>query len=181
MNELLLARTILHLGSGMKSHSNAVNLDIVPDTNPDIIHDLDKMPWPVPKDHFREVWAYDVIEHLDDIVKIMEEINRVCADGAIVKVTVPHFSCVNAFTDPTHRHFFSTSTFDYFTGQNKFGYYAKCKFRKRIASLIFHPSLINRIVQWFANRWKETYERRWAWIFPAWFLYFELEVIKNRR
>jgi hypothetical protein len=29
-----------------------------------------------------------------------------------------------------------------------------------------------------ANRWPHEYERRWAWMFPAWFLYYELEVVK---
>lgn len=31
---------------------------------------------------------------------------------------------------------------------------------------------------WLARRQPEWYERRMAWIFPAWFLYFELEALK---
>jgi 2-polyprenyl-3-methyl-5-hydroxy-6-metoxy-1,4-benzoquinol methylase len=46
----------------------------------------------------------DVIEHLPDTVATMEEISRVCAPGALVHITTPHFSCANAFTDPTHLH-----------------------------------------------------------------------------
>jgi hypothetical protein len=29
-----------------------------------------------------------------------------------------------------------------------------------------------------ARRWPRFYERRLAWVFPAWFLYFELEAVK---
>ena len=31
---------------------------------------------------------------------------------------------------------------------------------------------------WLANRWVDAWEQRWAWVFPAWFLFFKLEVVK---
>lgn len=172
-------RTILHLGAGKKYHPEAVSVDLVASTNPDVVHNLDVTPWPLPDGHFREVWAYDVIEHLADVVKVMEEIHRVCADGAVVKITVPHYSCANAFTDPTHRHYFSVASFNYFTGDNEFGFYTNCRFRKQVAKIIFHPTLTNKVIHRLANRWPARYERRWAWMFPAWYLYFELVVVKG--
>jgi SAM-dependent methyltransferase len=174
----LAERTVLHLGSGRKYHPGAVNVDRVASTGADVVHDLDRTPWPLPAGHFREVWAYDVLEHLDDIVAAMEEIHRVCVPGAVVKITVPHFSCANAFTDITHRHYFSRFSFDYFTGENDFAFYTDCRFRSRAASIVFRPSLVNKVVWRLANRFAARYERRWAWIFPAWFLSFELEVVK---
>lgn len=173
------ARSILHLGAGKKYRPEAVNVDRVAATKPDVVHDLDVTPWPLPDGHFREVWAYDVIEHLADVVRAMEEVHRVCAAGAVVRVTVPHYSCANAFTDPTHRHYFSSASFDYFTGESEFGFYTDRRFRKRAANIVFHPTLANKIVRRLANRWPAAYERRWAWVFPAWFLYFELEVVKG--
>lgn len=178
MNESLAGRDILQLGAGRKYHPQAVNVDLVASTRPDLVHDLDVFPWPLPDGRFREVWAYDVIEHLTDIVKVMEEIHRVCVPGAVVKITVPHFSSANAFTDPTHRHYFSVASFNYFTGDNEFDFYTDRRFRKRAASIIFHPTLLNKFVHRLANRWPAGYERAWAWTFPAWHLYFELEVLK---
>jgi len=180
IESLPLERTILHLGSGKKYDSNAVNVDLTPATSPDLVHDLDALPWPLPDDHFEEVWAYDVIEHLDDVVATMEEIHRVCRDRAVVKITVPHFSCGNAFTDPTHRHYFSSSSFNYFTGESELGFYTDRRFRRRVVSIVFHPTLVNKVVHRFANWKPAVYERRWAWMFPAWFNYFELEVVKRR-
>jgi SAM-dependent methyltransferase len=171
-------RIILHLGSGRKYHADAVNVDIVATNGADVVHDLDQTPWPLDSDRFCEVCAYDVLEHLDDLVKTMEEIYRVCVPGAVVKITVPHYSCNNAFTDLTHRHYFSRFSFDYFTGDNEFAFYTECRFRKRAASLVFYPSLVNKVVWRLANRFPNTYEQRWAWMFPAWFVYFELEVVK---
>ena len=156
----------------------AVNVDLVAATNPDVVHDLNRRPWPFPDGKFREILAYDVIEHLDDIVATMEEIHRVAAPGAVVKLTVPHFSCSNTFTDITHRHAFSWFSFHYFTGENEFPFYTAARFRRRTASLIFASTLLNRATRRLANRWPAEYERRWAWTFPAWFLYFELEVMK---
>ena len=176
----LNARTVLQLGSGRKYHPEAVNVDLVADTGADVVHDLDSCPWPFPDNRFREVWAYDVLEHLDDVVAVMEEIHRVCAPGAVLKVTVPHFSCANAFTDITHRHYFGRFSFDYFTGENDLGFYTQARFRRRVARILFRPTLLNKVIWRLANRWPAAYERRWAWMFPAWFLYFELEVVKRR-
>jgi SAM-dependent methyltransferase len=171
-------RSVLHLGSGNKYDPAAVNVDIVAATKPDVVHDLDVRPWPLPDDHFREVRAYDVIEHLDDVVAAMEEVHRVCRDGAVVKITVPHYSCCNAFTDITHRHYFSVRSFDYFTGDNELGFYTDRQFRKAWAEIVFFKSLVNKVVWRLARRFPAEYERRWAWMFPAWFLSFELIVVK---
>lgn len=143
-----------------------------------MVHDLDQNPWPFPDNRFAEVWAYDVLEHLDDLVAVMEEIHRVCRSGSVLKVTVPHYSCGNAFADITHRHYFSRFSFAYFTGENDFDFYTDRRFQQRAATIVFHPSLSNKLIHRLANRWPAAYERRWAWMFPAWFLYFELVVVK---
>jgi hypothetical protein len=109
----------------------------------------------------------------------MEEIHRVAADGAVVKITVPHFSCANAFTDPTHRHYFTAASFNYFTGDNEFDFYTDRRFRKQAARIVFAPTLVNKLIHRLASRWPAEYERRWAWMFPAWYLYFELVVVKG--
>jgi len=43
---------------------------------------------------------------------------------------------------------------------------------------VFQPTLTNKVVHRLANRYPKEYEERWAWMFPAWFLYFELEALK---
>jgi hypothetical protein len=179
LSESLAGRTTLQLGSGRKYHPQAVNVDLVAATKPDVVHDLDVFPWPLPADQFREVWAYDVVEHLSDVIRAMEELHRVCVDSAVIKITVPHFSCANAFTDPTHRHYFSAASFNYFTGENEFDFYTDRRFRKQAARIVFYPTLVNKVVHRLANRWPAAYERGWAWVFPAWFLYFELVVLKG--
>lgn len=171
--------TVLNLGCGEKRLPGALNVDRVPGVAPDLVMNLDARPWPLPAGHFEAVHAYDVVEHLDDLVGTMEEIHRVCRPGARVTLTVPHFSCANAFTDPTHRHYFGVRSFNYFTGDNEFAFYSTLRYRKLEARIHFHPTLVNKLVWRLAARNPAEYERRWAWMFPAWFLTFGLEVVKG--
>ncbi len=175
----LLDRKVLHLGSGKKYRADAVNVDSREEVHPDIVLDLDKRPWPFADSAFREVHAYDVLEHLSDVVGTLEEIHRVCENGAIVKLTVPHFSCANAFTDPTHRHYFGHQSFHYLTGEHEHDHYTSVRFRRRVTQIVFEQSPLNRLVRRLANARPSAYEKRWAWMFPAWFLYAELEVVKD--
>ena len=50
-----LSYTVLNLGSGKKPRPGAVNVDVTARTQPDLIHDLDETPWPLPDSHFTEV------------------------------------------------------------------------------------------------------------------------------
>jgi SAM-dependent methyltransferase len=172
------ARASLHLGSGEKYMPGAVNVDLTAATNPDVVHDLNVRPWPFTTSSFDEVHAYDVIEHLDDVLKSVEEIHRVVRPGGALHVIVPHFSSDGAFTDPTHRHYFGARTFDYMTEGHSNAFYTQARFRVLKRQIVFRPTLANKLVHRIANRLPEAYEQRWAWIFPAWFLFFQLEVVK---
>ena len=171
--------SVLNLGCGRKHRPEAVNLDRTEASSPDVVHDLDVRPWPFADGRFERVYAFDVIEHLADVVAAMEELHRVCRDGAAIEITVPHFSSGNAFTDPTHRHFFSRFSFDYFDPTHEFGFYSAARFSVVRSNLIFEPTLMNRVVGRLANRYPKRYEARWAWMFPAWFLSVELRVVKS--
>lgn len=173
-----MSSDVLNIGCGRKPTTGALNVDRSPDVGADVVHDLNCVPWPLPSDRFREVHAYDIIEHLDDVVRTMEEMYRVCRAGARVFVTVPHFSCANTFTDITHRHAFGYFSFGYFEPAHELAFYSRARFRCRVIQLVFYPTLLNKVVHRLANRYPGAYERRWAWIFPAWFLSVELEAVK---
>lgn len=170
---------ILNLGSGKdRSITDAVTVDINPSTSPDVIHDLNNVPWPLDDDTFDIIYCKDIIEHLGDIVKTMEELHRVARAGARIHITTPHFSCANSYTDPTHRYHLGFFSFDYFTGQNQWDFYTKARFKKVKAGLVFYPKFKNKLIWRIAKRWPAFYEEHMAWIFPAWFMSFELEVLK---
>jgi SAM-dependent methyltransferase len=173
---------ILQLGAGRHRLSEepgrVVRVDLRADTKPDLVWDLDRFPWPFEESSFDLIDCTDVIEHLEDVVRVMQEVHRVGRPGGLVRIATPHFSSSNSFTDPTHRHHLGLFSFDYFTGGNQWNFYTDVLFRKKRAELIFHPGLLNRLVRRFARRWPETYERRFAWTFPAWFISVDLEIVK---
>jgi SAM-dependent methyltransferase len=175
----LVDRRVLHLGCGRKHMPDAVNVDLVADVSPDVVHNLEKKPWPFPDNRFDKVVMTDVLEHLDDTIGAMEEIHRVCRNGAKVHIVVPHFSSANAYTDITHRRFFAHASFDYFTDDHAYSFYTRSRFRRMRVDIQFHPTLVNKAVWRLANRFTVAYEQRWCWLFPAWFLAVELEVVKG--
>lgn len=170
----------LNLGCGAAHMADAVNVDSAPKCLPDLLHDLRRFPWPLPSDSFREIWCHDILEHLPDTVATMNEIHRVAVDGAIVHITTPHFTCANAFSDPTHCHQFGMFTFDFFVAGPGPRYTDDLySYRRRL--LVFHPTRKNALVRRIANRWPRFYETHLAWIFPAFFISVDLVVHKSDR
>lgn len=170
--------SVLNLGCGRRKIDGALNVDIASAVQPDMIVDVTKRPWPLPSNWFREVHAYDVVEHMEDVVGFFEEVHRVSAPGAVVHLAVPHFSSSNAFTDPTHRHYFGLESFDYFTGEHRHDHYTGIRFEKEAVDAVFASSILNKLVWRAARRYPRSWESRWAWIFPAWFISARLRVVK---
>ena len=166
---------ILDIGCGNNKTKGAIGIDISPDTQADIIHDLNRFPWPLRDNCFDIIFCRHILEHLERVVGVMEEIHRISKSGAKVIIEVPHFSHLDAFRDPTHKHYFTYYSFDHFTDSPLYSKYTKVRFR--ILKREFEAtSGINRFV---SSRVKpRRYEERYARIFPAYALYFELEVIK---
>jgi SAM-dependent methyltransferase len=59
-----------------------------------------------------EVYAYHVLEHCPDLMAALEEIWRVCKEGALVYIRAPHASSPYVtWIDPTHRRGTTIETF----------------------------------------------------------------------
>lgn len=176
-------KTTLHLGCGYKKIPNSIGVDIDPKSQADVVHNLDKFPYPFKTNTFSKIIADDILEHLDNIPKVLEEIHRISINGAVLQVTTGHFSSVDSFTDPTHKHFFTTRTFDYFipkTDLHKYKY-SKAIFKKR--NIVLGPKNSNnpfiKLILALINRHQVTYEKRFAFIFPVGVIYYDLEVVKD--
>lgn len=100
----------LNLGCGTDIKQGYVNLDIIKREGVDVVHNLDSYPYPFPDNHFDEIIAIHLLEHVDDFLKTLEELYRILKPGGKIKAIVPYFSSTGAFQDPTHKHFFSKDT-----------------------------------------------------------------------
>ena len=92
----------LHLGCGNDPKPEWINHDLMPLPGVDVVHDLNIRPWPWADNEFDEVWAKDVLEHLPDTVRTIEELYRITKPGASAYIAVPYWNSWEAITDPTH-------------------------------------------------------------------------------
>jgi len=179
-----MAEKMLELGCGRSKRAGAVGVDILADSDADVIHDLDVYPYPFRDNEWDRILCFDVLEHVERFVPCVEEIWRIARPGALIEVTGPFMSSVNYFSDPTHRRAFTSRTFDYFIeGTPAFRYgYSRARFRLKACDydrdqLPLRRGLHRLLLNW-ANRHKTPYEERFAFIFPVYTVFFELEVVK---
>lgn len=170
---------VLDLGCGGAKHAGAWGVDRDPGVSPDLLHDLDLHPLPLPSDHFRVVHCQDVVEHIQDIEGFLREIHRVARKGARVHLRTPHYTSWYAYNDPTHRHALGYFALDRFTDTP--GYHTRSTplFRYITRRILFPRPWRVLGVAALANAAPARYEQMFAWCFPAENLLFELEVLKE--
>jgi len=123
------ASRILNLGCGEQYEEGAVNVDFYA-ARVDVRHDLDAIPYPFEADSFDEIRCYNVIEHLSDVIKVMEELHRIGRPGCRIVMRVPHFRSACLYEDLTHKHGFAWRSFDIFVADGGvYGNYSKARFR----------------------------------------------------
>lgn len=174
---------ILHLGCGAHKRPGAIGLDLLPLSGVDLVCDLNKVPYPFEDGEFDLIVAEHVLEHLDNVVAVIEEAYRLLKTGGKLEIVCPHFSSADTFTDITHKHFITSRSFDYFVPGSDLGRYAysdKIKFKVLKKELGPRPwPLMLRPLGALINRYPVFYERRFAFIFPVGAVYFLLEKING--
>jgi hypothetical protein len=96
----------LNLGCGHHKLPGWVNVDHSAACEPDAVLDLESFPWPWPDDSADEVMLRHVLEHLGASTAkyygVIRELWRVCRDGALERITVPHVRHDDYLDDPSH-------------------------------------------------------------------------------
>ena len=126
---------ILELGCGRTKRPHAVGIDHIALPGVDIVHDLNSTPYPFDSGTFDEVYAIHVLEHLDSILRVMEEIHRITRPNARVVIITPHHSDAISWQDPTHKWHLNSYSFSYFDPAYPTNYYSTARFRMRSREL----------------------------------------------
>ncbi|MGN6559110.1 MAG: class I SAM-dependent methyltransferase [Candidatus Nitrosocosmicus sp.] len=176
----------IDLGCGNSKKEGFIGVDSLPLSNVDIIHNLTDFPYPFEDNEIDEIWMDNVLEHIPQPVKVMEEIYRICKNGARLNIAVPYFRSFYAFIDPTHVNFFGVWWFNYFDPRHRFYHkyqYSKAQFK--IERIEFDREFKNGKINFFrrklisyANKHPEKYEARFSHLFPLNSLTFYLTVLK---
>jgi len=103
---MTLNKVKLNLGCGSKKLDGYINIDKYDAYNPDIIHDLEKFPYPFEDNSVDEILLSHVLEHIgqnpDMFNSIIKEFYRICVHGAKIDIRVPHPRHDDFISDPTH-------------------------------------------------------------------------------
>ncbi len=70
----------LNLGCGSEYLKGYINIDIMQGVA-DVVWDLNKCPYPFEDDSVDYVLAKHVLEHLDDVISVMNELHRIVKKG----------------------------------------------------------------------------------------------------
>ena len=161
----------LDLGCGKKKRDGFVGVDWSERHNADVIHDLNKFPYPFDDCSIDLIFMDNILEHLKNPVKVMEEIYRILKPGAKVIIIVPYFRSVWAFIDPTHVTFYTVNSFAYYDPRHiicKRYDYSNVRFE--VQSIVFNQELKNgffkKLIIKFANKFPNHYELYLSHLFP---------------
>lgn len=96
----------LNLGCGNDYIDGWVNVDFYDDSKCDLVHDLEKFPWPWEDNSVSKISIKHTLEHLGAdwkvYIKILQEMYRICEDDAEINVIVPSPWHRTFTDDPTH-------------------------------------------------------------------------------
>jgi len=186
---------VLDVGCGSRKTSGAVGMDILPGPATDVVADL-SVRWPFPDNSFDMIIARHVLEHVPDVVHVLDEAWRVLTPHGRVVVYGPHFSSAHlVWSDPTHRRGLSIGMFHHFlpgTGHP----YSKSRFLIRSAHLSVGsasqastdgwwrklPRPLFRLYEYRVNRSplsQNRAERMWSRWLPFDEVVVELEAVKS--
>ncbi len=185
---------ILDIGCGKRKIKGAIGIDCEKDSDADLICDLNKFPYSFKNNTFDLIYCFDILEHLNDIIKVIDELYRISKQEAKIIISVPHFSSHNSYTDLTHKRAFAVRSFDFFVKEeSSVVKYSNQKSQFRIIKKEIIP---NRFIFKFNKKWikipniplkyiinfspltQDIYERFFPFILTAEAVHFELKVIK---
>ncbi len=117
----------LNLGCGRFPKAGFVNVDREAMPGVDLVHDLDRMPYPFADASCDVIEADHVLEHLGQVFAVMAELHRMLKPGGTLRLRVPHFS--RGFSHPEHRRGFD-ATFPYYFDPSFPGGYCGTEFHR---------------------------------------------------
>jgi len=171
----------LNLGCGNRHETGYVNVDVDQAHKPDKVWDLGRFPYPWRDNTIDEVKMRFVLEHVDDIIKVMDEVWRILRFGCRAYIEVPYVTHFQAIGHPQHKHYFHWGTFGWLDvrsrGKPLGEVYTSRYFRILRNRLVFEGHL--KIYEEMFNKYPTVYNNTvLAKLFPAFSLDVVLEKVK---
>jgi SAM-dependent methyltransferase len=132
----------LNFGCGSDIQNGWDNVDVQVNKRITKSFDFDKFPYPIKGNIYDYIFINNVLEHLNEPDKVLNELWRISKNGGVIKIIVPYYNNKGAFSDMQHKHYFSDVTFEVFVNK-------VCKVDKKklfkMESMRLIPTKVGRI------------------------------------
>jgi SAM-dependent methyltransferase len=104
----------LNIGCGAGKMPGWINLDMNPDSKPDVMHNLEFRHLPFKRNWFDVVFASHVLEHIRNLHTLMAAIHTVLVPNGNLVILSPYATSDDAFEDPHHVRLLNERSWMYF-------------------------------------------------------------------
>ena len=101
----------LNFGCGADIREGWDNVDIQKSERLTKSFDFDKFPYPIKDSTYDYIYLTNVLEHLSEPDKVINELWRISKSEGIIEIIVPHYTNKGAYSDMQHKHFFNEICF----------------------------------------------------------------------
>jgi hypothetical protein len=114
------------LGCGRNKQSGFIGLDIISFSDVDIVHDLEKFPWPLPNESVSFMIASRLVNYIDPkkFILFMNEAWRVLKNEGQFVMSMSYSGSKGDFQDPLHVNHINEATWRYFSPLDTSGLYS---------------------------------------------------------
>lgn len=138
----------LNLGCGPDYRQGWVNVDCNTQQRADLYLVLGRDDIPINDDSVDEVYMCHSLEHIQHFLPFLEELYRVCRNGAKLHIIVPHYSGPQAFA-PQHYSYWSCSAWWTMAGKSHENYTPfRCKIDSVRLNFVSHYVGASKRVAW---------------------------------
>ena len=106
----------LDLGCGESRQEGFVGLDRRKCKNVDIVHDIEKFPFPLPAGCCTMILCSHLIEHIDPskMIDLFDELWRILEEKGQLLISMPYGASYGFQQDPTHKNMCNEATWTYY-------------------------------------------------------------------
>ena len=132
----------LNLGCGPDIREGWDNVDIQKGKGILKSFNLNKFPYPFEDNSYEIIYLNNVLEHLSEPDKVIDELWRISKKEGIIEIIVPHYTNKGAYSDMQHKHFFNEVCFTELINQVAI---VSRKKKFEIISLKMTPTVVGRV------------------------------------
>jgi len=177
---------ILDIGCGRNKvkveNAEVIGLDFYNKRDADVICNLEDGKLPFEDNEFDEIYSKHTLEHIRNVLPIIDEMWRVTKPHGKIKILVPYFASSLAHSSLDHVRFFSyTSFFPYKIDDLAHFNWTPTTFKvkaKYMFSTHYGLKTIGKIIDFIINKIPRIYQRLFCFILPTEAISYELEVVK---